>query len=72
MIEAIDIARTWDYVEAFLWYELVDTIQPHDPEIVSFDHYFGLFRKDYSAKPAAGRFRDLALPRKVFLACVVR
>lgn len=72
MAEAINIAKTWDYVETFFWYELVDMVQPPDPEVVSFEHYFGLFRKDYSAKPAAGRFRDLALPNKVFLPFSVR
>lgn len=70
LASAIQIARGWSYVEALLWYELVDMVQPWDPAVVSFEHYFGLFRKDYSPKPAAGQFRDLTI-KKVFLPTIV-
>jgi hypothetical protein len=67
MVEAINITKTWNYVEAFVWYELIDMIQPPDPLFISFEQYFGLFRKDLSPKPASKDFTDLALPFKTFL-----
>lgn len=66
LAEAVAITRSWPYVEALLWYELTDTVEPREQAVVSFEHHFGLFRKDYSAKPAAAQFRDLTRS-KVFL-----
>ncbi|MEI6043094.1 MAG: glycosyl hydrolase, partial [Chloroflexota bacterium] len=60
MVEAINIAKTWNYVETFIWYKLIDTISPFNPSKISYEHYFGLFRKDYTAKPAVVQFRMLA------------
>jgi len=67
LAQAMRIARAWDYVETLLWYELVDTIRPADRSVTRFDYYLGLFRKDYSRKPAAERFSFAILPTRVRL-----
>jgi hypothetical protein len=70
--ETIDVAAGLDNVEALVWYELVDMVLPPDPNVDSFDDYFGLYRKDYRPKPAASEFRDIALPCRVFAPLVIR
>lgn len=62
LTKAVEIAYQWDYVEVLIWHELVDRIQPHDPRKGSFEYHFGLFKKDFSLKPAAEAFRKLAFP----------
>lgn len=66
MVQAINIAKNWQYVEAYIAYELIDTVLPYDNQ-ERLEYHWGLFRKDFTAKPAANQFRDLALPSKVFL-----
>jgi hypothetical protein len=67
LAETVQLARSWDFVEAWFWYELTDTIRPADPDYVSFQHHFGLFRADYQPKPAAAQFRSLALSHTQYL-----
>jgi hypothetical protein len=67
LVEAVEIARDWEYVDSFIWYELFDMIEPPDPQFISFEHYFGLIRKDYTQKPSAYKFRDLVFPYSLFL-----
>ncbi|OQA19684.1 MAG: hypothetical protein BWY63_01682 [Chloroflexi bacterium ADurb.Bin360] len=66
MEQAIKIAQSWNYVEAYFAYELVDMIHPPDSR-VSVEYHYGLFRKDLTPKPAARRFREMALANRVFL-----
>jgi polysaccharide biosynthesis protein PslG len=71
LAEAVNIARAWDYVEVYIWYELIDTVVPPTPDESS-EYHFGLFRKDYSAKPAVEQFTSWTLPCRVFLPVIIR
>jgi len=66
MAEMINIAKTWDYVEALIWYELINMTDPPD-QSMNPEYYFGLFHKDFSPKIAAGKFRDIVFPNKAYL-----
>lgn len=52
--EEIHLIRSWDYVQGFLWYELVDR---GGATATSPEDHFGLLRHDLSPKPAADAFR---------------
>lgn len=57
----VRMTRTWDYVAALLWYELVDESAPDSGD---WEGHFGLLRRDgqlgLSAKPAAAVFHSIA------------
>lgn len=67
--ESVYIAQSWNYVEAFIWYELIDR-GPTSSEQVE-DH-FGIFRLDHTPKPASGAFRNLTLPARQYMPMLFR
>lgn len=71
MVDMLNIARTWNYVETLVWYELMDMTDPPDQN-VNPEYYFGLFRKDFSPKVAASQLRNIIFPIKVFLPMTIR
>jgi polysaccharide biosynthesis protein PslG len=68
---AITIAQDWPYVEALLVYELVDMLVV-DSQEQNLEYYFGLFRRDFSPKPAAAAFSAHTLPFRMFLPLLIR
>jgi len=71
MVDMLNIARTWNYVETLVWYELMDMTDPPDQN-VNPEYYFGLFRKDFSPKVAVSQLRNIIFPIKVFLPMTIR
>jgi len=69
LTESVDTAKSWEYVDAYFWYELIDR-GPSASEQVE-DH-FGLFLKDLTAKPSADAFRDMALPTRLYTPLFLR
>jgi len=70
-LEALTIASGWEYVDTFMTYELVDTIARWD-ELERVEYHFGLFRTDFSPKPAALSYRSFTRPFNLFLPLIVR
>jgi hypothetical protein len=68
---AITIAEDWPYVEALLVYELID-MQVVNSQEENLEYYFGLFRRDFSSKPAAAAFSTHALPYALHLPLMVK
>ena len=50
---AITTVENLSYVETLILYELIDTLAPLDPNVEHPDQHIGLFRKDFTPKPAA-------------------
>lgn len=69
LTEAVRMAQSWEYVEAFIWYELIDRGPLTSEEV---EDHFGLFRQDHLAKPAADAFRNVAVPIKVYVPMLFR
>lgn len=65
----IEILKTWDYVDAYMYYTLTDY---RNPDPTKWEDHFGLFRSNLSAKSAAQVFRQAALPFRAFLPVVER
>lgn len=64
--DAITIASDWSYVEAFIVYELIDMLDPYSGE-ENLEFYYGLFRRDFSAKPSVATLSDYSFPNKIFV-----
>lgn len=64
--DVITIASGWPYVEAIIVYELIDMLDPYSDE-ENLEFYFGVFRRDFSAKPIVDTLSAYTLPKKIFL-----
>jgi hypothetical protein len=58
-------------VEALLVYELIDMLVV-DSQEQNLEYYIGLFRRDFSPKPAAAALSAQTLPFRMFLPLLIR